>query len=63
MVVWILVMAAQDTPTFFAHLLHKSMKGAGTDEDRLIRVVVSRAEVRMLAVSDTVSSLYGQNET
>lgn len=34
-------------PRFLAKTLYKSMKGLGTDDDTLIRVVISRAEVDM----------------
>lgn len=32
---------------FFAEQLYKSMKGIGTDDNRLIRLVVTRCEVDM----------------
>ena len=35
-------------PAYFADLLYKSMKGIGTDESLLNRVVASRCEVRLL---------------
>ncbi|GAB0181616.1 annexin A13 [Grus japonensis] len=39
-----LVSCAKDCPGYFATLLHKSMKGGGTDEETLIRILVTRAE-------------------
>jgi len=36
---------ARDTPAYFAKRLYRSMKGIGTDDSALIRVVVSRSEV------------------
>lgn len=37
----------KDPPTYFAERLYKSMKGAGTDDSSLIRVIVTRSEVRI----------------
>lgn len=35
----------QYTPAYFAKRLYRAMKGVGTDDNTLIRVMVSRAEV------------------
>ena len=37
---------AQDLEGYFADLLYKSMKGMVKDEETLIRIIVTRAEVR-----------------
>ena len=42
------VMCVRNRPQYFAERLYKSMKGAGTDDDTLVRVVVSRAEVGLM---------------
>ena len=39
------VMCVRSRPQFFSERLWKSMKGAGTNDDTLIRIVVSRSEV------------------
>ena len=39
------VMCVRSRPAYFAERLYHSMKGAGTDDETLIRVVVSRSEV------------------
>ena len=38
-------MCMRSKPAYFAEKLYKSMKGAGTDDDTLIRIIMSRAEV------------------
>jgi len=42
-----IVGVARDPPSYFASLLYKSMKGLGTNDDDLIRIVVTRSEVDM----------------
>ena len=42
----LLVRCVHSRPAYFAEKLYKSMKGLGTDDSTLIRVIVSRAEVR-----------------
>uniref|UniRef100_A0A8C3MCU1 Annexin n=1 Tax=Geospiza parvula TaxID=87175 RepID=A0A8C3MCU1_GEOPR len=54
-----LISCAKDCPGYFATLLHKSMKGAGTDEETLIRVLVTRAEVGDLpAIKEKFQLMY-----
>jgi annexin A7/11 len=45
---------------FFAHKLHSSMAGAGTKDDALIRVVVTRCEVDMVQIKQEFQRLYGR---
>lgn len=45
---------------FYADQLRKAMKGAGTDENQLIRIVVSRCEVDLAHVKVAYLSSYGK---
>jgi len=47
-----IVRAVRSTPRYFAKKLYKSMKGAGTDDETLIRVMVSRSEIDMLEIKE-----------
>ena len=41
-------MSAKNRPEYFADKLHQAMKGAGTQDSTLIRIIVSRSEVILL---------------
>lgn len=45
---------------FFAAKLYKSMKGLGTDDDTLIRVIVSRCEIDMVEIKKEFKMQYNQ---
>ncbi|KAK7821416.1 hypothetical protein U0070_015882, partial [Myodes glareolus] len=45
-----IVQSVKNKPLFFADKLYKSMKGAGTDEKTLTRVMVSRCEIDLLNI-------------
>ncbi|XP_048474709.1 annexin A4 isoform X1 [Rhincodon typus] len=51
----------KNQPAYFAERLYKSMKGAGTDDDTLIRVMVSRCEVDMLDIKQEFQRMYGKS--
>ncbi|KZV46413.1 hypothetical protein F511_23619 [Dorcoceras hygrometricum] len=56
---------AQNPGIYFAKVLHKAMKGLGTDESTLTRVIVTRAEIDLLYVKAEYHKKYGKslNET
>ena len=50
------VMCVRSRPAYFAERLYHSMKGAGTDDETLIRVIVSRSEVKSRTLHQSRSS-------
>ncbi|XP_062851202.1 annexin A11a isoform X2 [Trichomycterus rosablanca] len=55
------VKCIKDTPVYFAERLHKAMKGAGTKDRTLIRIMVSRSEVDMLDIRQAYVKTYGKS--
>ncbi|XP_037659097.1 annexin A13 isoform X1 [Choloepus didactylus] len=53
-----LVRCAQDREGYFAERLYKSMKGAGTDEKTLIRIIVTRAEIDLQGIKAKFQEKY-----
>jgi len=51
-----LVQLAKDPPTYFAKRLKESMKGAGTSDHDLIRLVVTRSEIDMVQIKERFHS-------
>jgi len=49
-----------DPKWYFAERLYKSMKGAGTDDRTLIRVIVTRSEIDLASVSASFHKQYGK---
>ncbi|CAL1530177.1 unnamed protein product [Lymnaea stagnalis] len=47
-----IVMNIRSRPMFFAEKLRDSMKGLGTDERTLIRIIVSRSEIDMVQIKE-----------
>ncbi|XP_034456847.1 annexin A5b isoform X1 [Hippoglossus hippoglossus] len=52
------VKCARSVPVYFAETLYYAMKGAGTDDDTLIRVMVTRSEVDLLDVRSEFRRLF-----
>ncbi|XP_040118115.1 annexin A13 [Oryx dammah] len=53
-----LVRSARDLQGYFADRLYQSMKGAGTDEETLIDIIVSRAEVDLQGIKARFQEKY-----
>lgn len=55
-----IVKCARDKPAFFAEKLYYSMKGMGTDDKTLIRIIVSRSEIDMVQIKHSFQNMYGK---
>ncbi|KAM3599460.1 uncharacterized protein V6R79_005919 [Siganus canaliculatus] len=56
-----IVKVAWSTPAFFAEKLHNAMKGHGTCEETLIRVLVSRSEVDLKKILEEYRAMYDKS--
>ncbi|KAM8828388.1 annexin A1-like isoform 1-T2 [Spinachia spinachia] len=54
-----IVKCSWNTPAFFAEKLHLAMKGHGTGDDTLIRVLVTRSEVDLKKIVKEYKAMYG----
>lgn len=52
------VKCIKNTPVYFAERLYKAMKGAGTKDNTLIRIMVTRSEVDMLDIREAYVQAY-----
>ncbi|XP_004075129.1 annexin A1 [Oryzias latipes] len=55
-----IVKCAWNTPAFFAEKLHNSMKGSGTRDNTLIRILVSRSEVDLKKIIEEYKAMFGR---
>lgn len=53
-------MIVEDRPTYFAQLLNQALKGLGTDDKKLIRIIASRREFDLHRTCLRYSELYGR---
>ncbi|XP_065213025.1 annexin B10-like isoform X2 [Planococcus citri] len=53
-----IVECVQSPPTYFAKQLNKAMKGNGTDDQTLIRIIVSRSEIDLENIKREYERLY-----
>uniref|UniRef100_A0A2H6N7C4 Annexin n=1 Tax=Micrurus carvalhoi TaxID=3147026 RepID=A0A2H6N7C4_9SAUR len=56
-----IVRSVKNKQAFFADKLYKSMKGAGTDDQTLIRIIVSRSETDLLNIRREFWELYDKS--
>lgn len=55
-----IVKYTKDCGAFFAERMYKSMKGAGTEDSDLIRIIISRSEIDLAVASRSFQQLYGK---
>ncbi|XP_071837117.1 annexin B9-like [Apostichopus japonicus] len=53
-----IVKFARSPPEYFAEVLHKAMKGVGTDEDRLTRTLITRSEIDLGDIKEAYQAKY-----
>ena len=51
----------QDPAAYFARRLRESVQGVGTNDSRLVRVIVSRCEVDMPRIKQAYQRLFGRD--
>uniref|UniRef100_A0A915LKT9 Annexin n=1 Tax=Meloidogyne javanica TaxID=6303 RepID=A0A915LKT9_MELJA len=54
-----IIKSIKNRPAYFAELLYNSMKGFGTRDTDLIRLVVTRSEIDMADIRSAYQQLYG----
>jgi len=56
-----IIKTTRSVPAFFADRLHESMKGIGTKDDDLVRILVSRCEIDLPEIKYEYKNAYGKN--
>ncbi|VEN36448.1 unnamed protein product [Callosobruchus maculatus] len=55
------IRSIKNQPQFFARMLNKSMKGLGTNDRQLIRLVVTRCEIDMVEIKREYQAMFGES--
>jgi annexin A7/11 len=55
------VQCIKDRPTYFAERLYQAMKGMGTADQTLIRIVLGRSEVDLEDIKDRFFDMYNKS--
>ena len=55
------VQCIKDRPTYFAERLYTAMKGMGTADDRLIRIVIGRSEIDLEEIKERFFDMYNKS--
>jgi len=50
---YLTVRVIQDKPGYFALKMQKAMKGLGTDDQALVRIIISRSECDMVQIKNS----------
>uniref|UniRef100_A0A8D0LBC7 Annexin n=1 Tax=Sphenodon punctatus TaxID=8508 RepID=A0A8D0LBC7_SPHPU len=53
-----IVQCALNRPAFFAERLYHSMRGAGTDDSTLVRIIVTRSEIDLVQIKQMFTQMY-----
>lgn len=56
-----IIRSVKNRALFYAKKLHESMRGAGTDDRQLIRIVATRCEVDMADIKREYLAKYGRS--
>jgi len=58
-----IVKYSRDPAGFWAEQLRETMKGMGTDDNKLLRIMVTRAEIDLKSIRNAFGNQYGDGKT